>query len=82
MATVMLEYRLVDTSGGKLVDNSVDAGDEGGDYDVEVQAGGHKWREVGGQFCWNTKLIIENIRICGHLSKVNQHTFENMRSRE
>ena len=45
---MMLKYRLVDTSGGKLVDNSVDAGDEGGDYDVEVQAGGHKWREVGG----------------------------------
>ena len=47
-ATMMLRCRLVDTSEGKLVDNSVDAGDEDGNYDVEMQTGGHKWREVGG----------------------------------
>ena len=45
---MMLKYRLVGTSKGKLVDNSVDAGDEDGDCDVGIQASGHKWREVGG----------------------------------
>ena len=39
---MMLRCRLVGTSKGKLVDNSVDAGDEGGDYDVDMQAGEHK----------------------------------------